>query len=370
MRRGCSPRRPRRCWSRWRGRRAPTERRCCNSSPRRSGASITRPGSRPATAATSRRASSRASTARIARRCAPRSPVLTTATLPSAPPPTSNWRRSWRAAMPARMPTYARGCRTARQSRATCPRSPTWKRRPPPTANATEGAREGRGAARGRGADGLEGEPAALTDVASDDPDVRLAGYRGLLRFVQRAARSPTTKPDDVVARVRLLALLQSEARYDVSRMKSAPDGLRDALLFPDRDAPIDQQRYVSGHEDLIRVPVETRVSGRPSIAATNETCAVRRPRLRRRTPRSEQNEQDGPDAATVIRSEGRKYDDRFRAAGSTSSPLSRGSPAASGRRARRSRSSVSRARCTTSESAITVASAFRAIPRWSSGEA
>ena len=29
--------------------------------------------------------------------------------------------------------------------------------------------------------------PAALTDVASDDPDVRLAGYRGLLRFVQRA---------------------------------------------------------------------------------------------------------------------------------------------------------------------------------------
>jgi hypothetical protein len=157
-------------------------------------------------------------------------------------------------------------------------------------------------------AGGLAGE-GALADVASEDADVRLAGYRGLLRFIQSTAPSPTTKPDDVVARVRLLALLQSEARYDVSRMKSAPDGLRDALLFPDPEAAIDQQRYVSGHEDLIRVPVETRVSGAlRSLQRTRRALFVARA-FGDAPAQGEQNEQDGPDVATVVRSERREYD-------------------------------------------------------------
>jgi hypothetical protein len=156
----------------------------------------------------------------------------------------------------------------------------------------------------GLAAGGLSGER-ALADVASDDPDLRLAGYRGLLRFVQGAAPSPKAERDDVVARIRLLALLQSEARYDVSRMKSAPDGLRDALLFPDREAAIDQQRYVASQQDLIRVPLETRVSGALlSLQRTRRALFV----ARRFGDAPGRGEEVGATAATVTLTQRRAY--------------------------------------------------------------
>jgi len=99
----------------------------------------------------------------------------------------------------------------------------------------------------------------ALGAVNSDDGDERLRGYRALQELVQSLEGRPGTA--SMVDRVRLLALLRSEARYDVARMKGVP-GLRDALLFTDAAQPIDLQPYVAGREDLVRVPVETRVSG------------------------------------------------------------------------------------------------------------
>jgi len=61
------------------------------------------------------------------------------------------------------------------------------------------------------------------------------------------------------------MALWQSERRYDVLRMKGVPH-LRDQLLFPDPDRPIDRQPYLAGQEDLLRLPSETRIS--PSLRA------------------------------------------------------------------------------------------------------
>ena len=98
----------------------------------------------------------------------------------------------------------------------------------------------------------------ALDRLGSSSADARLDGYRALLALT----RAPQIDPA-LGARLRLLALLQSELRFDVVRMKAEP-GLRDALLFSDPDAPIQRQRYLAGYESLLEVPCETRVS--PSL--------------------------------------------------------------------------------------------------------
>ena len=95
----------------------------------------------------------------------------------------------------------------------------------------------------------------ALDRVGASGPDARLAGYRALLELT----RAPGIDPA-LVSRLRLLALLQSELRFDVLRMKADP-GLRDALLFVDANAPIEHQGYVAGYEPLLELPCETRVS-------------------------------------------------------------------------------------------------------------
>ena len=121
--------------------------------------------------------------------------------------------------------------------------------------------------ARGsRGGDGATSVPAvlgerlnhALDRLGSSSADARLDGYRALLALT----RAPGIDPD-LCARLRLLALLQSELRFDVVRMKAEP-GLREALLFSDPDAPIQRQRYLAGYESLLELPCETRVS--PSL--------------------------------------------------------------------------------------------------------
>jgi hypothetical protein len=95
----------------------------------------------------------------------------------------------------------------------------------------------------------------ALAQLDDPAPAERLEGYRALAALVA----DPTISPERA-SRLRLLALLQSELRYDVARMKAVP-GLRDALLFADAGATIEQQPYLRGQEDLMRLPVETRIS-------------------------------------------------------------------------------------------------------------
>jgi hypothetical protein len=110
----------------------------------------------------------------------------------------------------------------------------------------------------GEAAAELRGVPAlapAIGKLESADPDARLDGYR-TLRELATGGRLPA----ETVARVRLYALLRSEARYDVARMKRVA-GLRDALLFVEADKPIGEQPYLAGREDLLRLPLETRVS-------------------------------------------------------------------------------------------------------------
>jgi hypothetical protein len=94
----------------------------------------------------------------------------------------------------------------------------------------------------------------AVHEVAADDPAARLGGYRALAELL------PSLASAELAARARRLALLISEARYDVERMKEVP-GLRDALLFVDPGKTIDEQPYVVGFEDLIRPPLETRIA-------------------------------------------------------------------------------------------------------------
>jgi hypothetical protein len=160
-----------------------------------------------------------------------------------------------------------------------------------------------RAASDGAGAVVADRLERAVRRVAGDDADDRLAGYRELRDVVEsmpRFAGNPA-----IVDRVRLLALLQSEARYDVSRMKGVP-GLRDALLFTDRDETIDRQPYVVGHEDLIRVPVETRVSG-PLRSLQRARRALFVARGFGASDGAEEQRQ--ADAESVIRAEGREYD-------------------------------------------------------------
>jgi hypothetical protein len=95
---------------------------------------------------------------------------------------------------------------------------------------------------------------AAIRNVDAPMPAARLAGYRALSEL------APGLPTPQLTARVRRLALLVSEARYDVGRMKEV-SGLRDALLFVDVDKPIDEQPYLVGFEDLVRAPVETRIA-------------------------------------------------------------------------------------------------------------
>ena len=126
--------------------------------------------------------------------------------------------------------------------------------------------------ARGlRGGDGATSVPAvlgerlnhALDRLGSSSADARLDGYRALLALT----RAPGIDPA-LCARLRLLALLQSELRFDVVRMKAEP-GLREALLFSDPDAPIQRQRYLAGYESLLELPCETRVS--PSLLSLQQ---------------------------------------------------------------------------------------------------
>jgi hypothetical protein len=91
------------------------------------------------------------------------------------------------------------------------------------------------------------------------------------------AAPSRRVRIVDGSSRPALLALLQSEARYDVARLRREPD-LRDALLFEDLAADITEQPYLAGHEDLLRARLSTRVS-RPLLAlqATRESVFAAR---------------------------------------------------------------------------------------------
>jgi hypothetical protein len=95
----------------------------------------------------------------------------------------------------------------------------------------------------------------AVALVGDDDRERRMDGYRALLALVEEAGADA-----DRAGRLRLLALLESEAWYDVARLRRDP-ALRDALLFPALDLPISEQAYVRGHEELVVVPVVTAVS-------------------------------------------------------------------------------------------------------------
>ena len=97
-------------------------------------------------------------------------------------------------------------------------------------------------------------------------------------------------------------------------------------------------------------MPVETRVSGAlRSLQRTRRALFVARA-FGDAPARGEQNEQDGPDAATVVRSERLGYDGSLSRSGIDQLAFSRGSPATAARGVRRSRSSVSGGRSTTSE--------------------
>jgi uncharacterized protein DUF4105 len=103
----------------------------------------------------------------------------------------------------------------------------------------------------------------AVHEMSDGDPASRLSGYRTLADLVASTATA------ELAARTRRFALLVSEQRYDVERMKQVP-GLRDALLFVDPAKPIDEQPYLTGFEDLIRPPVETRIA--PPLRALQRT--------------------------------------------------------------------------------------------------
>jgi len=136
------------------------------------------------------------------------------------------------------------------------------------TANVTSDARAWRAdqdAARAELGAQLE---RALERVGSSGADARLDGYRALLALTRVLPHVRGVDPAQV-SRLRLLALLQSELRFDVVRMKAEP-GLRDALLFPDPHQPIERQAYLAGYEPLLDLPCETRVS--PPLRSLQQT--------------------------------------------------------------------------------------------------
>jgi hypothetical protein len=117
----------------------------------------------------------------------------------------------------------------------------------------------------------------AVALVGDAEPDRRMEGYRRLRAAISEPGRSP-----ELVARLRLLALLESEVRYDVARMRREP-GLRDALLFEELDESIGEQPYVRGRADLVTPPLETTVAApllalqraRQSLFATRGLAAT-----------------------------------------------------------------------------------------------
>ena len=99
---------------------------------------------------------------------------------------------------------------------------------------------------------------AAVERLDGSDPTVRLDGYRELAALTRELNAQPGAAA--AVAEIRLLALLRSEQRYDVARMRNVPE-LRQTLLFPAADKPIEEQPYLVGRAALIRASVATDVS-------------------------------------------------------------------------------------------------------------
>jgi hypothetical protein len=112
------------------------------------------------------------------------------------------------------------------------------------------------------GADGGGACAASIGEVlartGSDEPAARLRGYArvgGLL--AGPCAADP--RADDL----RRLVLLQSEARQDDPAMDPR---LRDAILFPEPDKLLGEQRFAAGLSDLIDYPFVTELS--PAVSA------------------------------------------------------------------------------------------------------
>jgi hypothetical protein len=125
-------------------------------------------------------------------------------------------------------------------------------------AHRREAARAERDAVAERVRSAAARDPALLAAVAlvgDADPARRLDGYRRLGTFVGEPGRASALVDD-----LRLLALLESEVRYDVGRLKREP-ALRDALLFVDRERPISEQPYLRGRAELVTPPVVTDVA-------------------------------------------------------------------------------------------------------------
>jgi hypothetical protein len=104
----------------------------------------------------------------------------------------------------------------------------------------------------------------AVARLGDDDRERRMEGYRALLTMLEEPASQP-----DRSERLRLYALLESEMRYDVARLKREPQ-LRDALLFSEPNLPLEQQAYLRGRADLVSVPVVTTIS--PALRALEAT--------------------------------------------------------------------------------------------------
>jgi hypothetical protein len=95
----------------------------------------------------------------------------------------------------------------------------------------------------------------AIALVGDDDPARRMEGYRALLSLADDRTQAPSR-----IASLRFYALLQSEVRYDVARLKREPE-LRDALLFVDPERSIAEQPYLDGAAELVSQPVVTSIS-------------------------------------------------------------------------------------------------------------
>jgi hypothetical protein len=127
------------------------------------------------------------------------------------------------------------------------------------------------------------GDAALVTAVAlvgDAEPARRMDGYRRLREIAEDRGRAAAAVDD-----VRLLALLESEVRYDVGRLKRQP-ALRDALLFVDPGLPIAEQPYLRGRADLVAPPVVTVVAAplralqraRQSLFASRDLRATSEP--------------------------------------------------------------------------------------------
>ena len=98
----------------------------------------------------------------------------------------------------------------------------------------------------------------AIERLDSSNPTARLDGYKELAALTRELNAQPGAEA--AVAEIRLLALLRSEQRYDVVRMRNVPE-LRQTLLFPAAEKPIEDQLYLAGRAALITASVATDVS-------------------------------------------------------------------------------------------------------------